>query len=86
MTSNALRGVIPELFKTSEAARLLGVSGYWLKDNRDICGWSLVVDKHWIPGITRTSPIRWNVPLVLEAMRYHGMNRIKGDQLLKAVQ
>ena len=86
MTSNALSGVTPELFKTSEAARLLGVSGYWLKDNRDICGGFLVVDKHWVPGIHRTSPIRWNVPLVLEAMCYHGMNRIKGDQLLEAVQ
>ena len=86
MTSNALSGVTPELFKTSEAARLLGVSGYWLKDNRDICGGFLVVDKHWFPGIHRTSPIRWNVPLVLEAMCYHGMNRIKGDQLLEAVQ
>ena len=84
MTSNAGRGLTPELFKTSEAARLLGVSGYWLKDNRDICGGFLVVDKHWIPGITPTSPIRWNVPLVLEAMRYHGMNRVKCDQLLGA--
>ena len=86
MTSNAGTGVTPQWFKTSEAARLCGVSGYWLKDNRDICGGFLVVDKHWIPGITPTSSIRWNVALVLEAMRYHGMNRIKGDQMLEAVK
>ena len=73
-----------EWFKTSEAARLCGVSSYWLKENRDICGGFLVIVKHWIPGITPTSPIRWNVALVLEAMRYHGMNRIKADQLLGA--
>ena len=73
-----------EWFKTSEAARLCGASSYWLRENRDISGGFLVLDKHWIPGITPTAPIRWHVPLVLEAMRSHGMNRIKGDQLLGA--
>ena len=82
MKSNAGNGHTPQWLKTSDAAQALGVSKDFLKTQRDSSGGFLVCGKHYLPGITATSPTRWDVAEIAEALRYRGLTRVKGDALL----
>ena len=74
---------IRQLVKTSAAAPMLCLSvGHLLrlKDNQD---GPLIEGEHWFPGPTANSPIRWDVPAILELLRKRGQLRRQADRTLE---
>ena len=72
--------------KTREAAAYLGCSPNTLKNSRDIAGGFLVMGKQWIPPVTKTGSIRWDIGSVAEAFRYRGMQRMRAEAIIASLQ
>ena len=77
-----MREIIPQLYKSSTAAPMLCLSVGHLQRLKDSQGGPLIEGKHWFPGPTANSPIRWDVSAILELLRKRGQLRRKADQTL----
>jgi len=71
-----------QLFKTSAAAPILCFSPGHLHRLKDTQDGPLMEGEHWFPGPTANSPIRWDVPALLELLRKRGQLRRQADQTL----
>lgn len=74
--------IIPQLYKSSVAAPLLCLSAAHLQKLKDSHGGPLIEGQHWFPGPTANSPIRWDVPAILELLRKRGQLRRQADRTL----
>ena len=74
--------IIPRLYKSSTAAPMLCLSVGHLQRLKDSQGGPLIEGKHWFPGPTANSPIRWDVAAILELLRKRGQLRRQADQAL----
>ena len=77
-----MREIIPQLYKSSAAGPMLCLSVGHLHRLKDSQGGPLIEGKHWFPGPTANSPIRWNVPEILELLRKRGQLRRQADSAL----
>ena len=71
-----------QLYKTSAAAPMLCFSQGHLHRLKDTQDGPLIEGEHWFPGPTANSPIRWDVPAILELLRKRGQLRRQADQTL----
>ena len=58
--------------KTPDAARALACSPDYLKSQRDCKGGFLVAGDDYLPGLSLTAPIKWNIQRVQDAFAYRG--------------
>ena len=77
-----VREIIPQLYKSSTAGPMLCLSVAHLHRLKDSQGGPLIEGEHWFPGPTANSPIRWDVPAILELLRKRGQLRRQADQTL----
>ena len=77
-----MREIIPQLYKSSTAGPMLCLSVAHLHRLKDSQGGPLIEGEHWFPGPTANSPIRWDVPAILELLRKRGQLRRQADQTL----
>ena len=68
--------------RTSEAARHLNVSQGHLKRLMDSKGGPLQEREHYLLGLFKNSPIRWNVEAVRECFHRRGMLHRAGENAL----
>ena len=73
---------IRQLYKTSTTGPMLFLSVGHLHRLKDSQGGPLIEGKHWFPGPTANSTIRWNVPEILELLRKRGQLRRQADSAL----
>ena len=73
---------IRQLYKTSTAAPILCLSPGHLHRLKDTQDGPLIEGQHWLPGPTANSPIRWDVPAILELLRKRGQLRRQANQAL----
>ena len=73
---------LQQLFKTSAADPMLCFSPGHLHRLKDTQDGPLIEGEHWFPGPTGNSPIRWDVPAILELLRKRGQLRRQADQTL----
>ena len=74
--------IIPQLYKSSVAAPILCLSVAHLQKLKDSQGGPLVEGEHWFPGPSANSPIRWDVPAILDLLRKRGQLRRQADRTL----
>ena len=75
---------IRQLYKTSAAAPMLCFSQGHLHRLKDTQDGPLIEGEHWFSGPTPNSPIRWDVPAVLEVLSHRGQARRLADKELVA--
>ena len=75
---------IRQLYKTSAAAPMLCLSQGHLQRLKDSQGGPLIEGKHWFSGPSPNSPIRWDVPEILELLSRRGQARRLADKELVA--
>ena len=71
--------IIPRLYKSATAGPMLCLSVGHLHRLKDSQGGPLIEGEHWFPGPTANSPIRWDVPAILELLRKRGQLRRQAD-------
>ena len=75
---------IRRLYKSSTAGPMLCLSVRHLHRLKDSQGGPLIEGEHWFSGPTPNSPIRWDVPAVLEVLSHRGQARRLADKELVA--
>ena len=75
---------VRQLFKTSAAAPMLCLSQGHLQRLKDSQGGPLIEGEHWFSGPTPNSPIRWDIPAILEVLSRRGQARRLADRELVA--
>tara|TARA_R100000654_G_scaffold72257_1_gene103930 strand:- start:2880 stop:3122 length:243 start_codon:yes stop_codon:yes gene_type:complete len=75
------------LFRTSDAARYLGISNNYLKNLRESHGGFLIEGEDYFLGVSVTDSIRWDVDKIRKKMHDQGRiiryGRTVSDQLAK---
>ena len=73
---------IRQLYKSASAGPMLCLSVAHLHRLKDSQGGPLIEGEHWFPGPTANSPIRWDVPAILELLRKRGQLHRQADHAL----
>ena len=73
------------LFRTSDAARFLGISNNYLKNLRESHGGFLIEGEDYFLGVSVTDSIRWDVDKIRKKMSDQGRIIREGRRLVKEI-